>query len=589
MPRIQVLADHIANQIAAGEVIERPAAAVKELIENSLDAEAKTIAVIFKDGGKSYLCVEDDGYGMSPEDARLCIERHATSKLLEAKDLQTINTFGFRGEALPSIASISRFTLQTKRREDTQGHELLVNAGHIEHERACGRPQGTRIEIAHLFHTVPARRKFLKTDATEAAHIIHLCRLYAVANPGITFSLHEGTRPVFKSPRCANLKDRIREIWGSILTSKLITLQTVEKEGIRIHGLIGKPGESRSSHQEVMTLINGRPVDSIILKHALRDAYHTHLPKGRAPIAFLFIEMDPAQVDVNVHPAKREVRFRQEGKVYAAVLEAIQAQLKRTLEASISAHTPHHKPLPVPHIIPSMGLKHAPALPNTLLENTFAPIEQPARKAAEPTHAFSQEKTASSLPRLDWKFLASSAGRYLLFQSAEGIILLDYRAAYQRVLYEKLLKSWQQASVSSQPLLFPESIELDPIATECLDEQIDTLNKTGLEIERFGKTLFRIHAIPTWLQLENLQSFIQDFINKAQEGLLRSKQGDLIHDTLAAIATRHAAVNAIPETENEASRLALELLSTSNPLASPSGHRTYFELSHSELQRKLGH
>ena len=588
MSRIQVLADHIANQIAAGEVIERPAAAVKELVENSLDAGATKIAITFKDGGKSYLCIEDDGYGMSPADARLCIERHATSKLADASDLQTIQTFGFRGEALPSIASISRFTLQTKRAEDTQGHELFVNAGHIEYERACGRPQGTRIEIANLFQSVPARRKFLKTEATEAAHIIQLCRLYAIANPSITFSLHEGKRLIFKSPRCANLKDRIREIWGHTLASKLIPLEATEQEGIKISGLIGGPGESRSSNQEVMTLINGRPIDSSILKHALRDAYHTHLPKGRSPIAFLFIEMDPARVDVNVHPAKREVRFREEGKVYAIVLEGVKNQLARTLEEATPAlpTLERKSTLSAPAIQPKNSSSNTAPLP---IEKTFSPITQKTHKAAEPAAKFHAEQAPAPSPSLHWKFLAPTSGRYLLFQSDSGLILLDYRAAHRRVLYDSLLKSWKESSAPSQPLLFPESIELDPISTESIDSQLDLLNKTGFEIERFGKMVFRIHAVPAWLQLENLQSFIQDFISKAQEGLLRSKQSDLIHETLAKIATQHAATTALPQTEHEASRLALELLATSNPLASPSGHRTYFELSQTEIQRKLGH
>ena len=589
MSRIQVLADHIANQIAAGEVIERPAAAVKELIENSLDAGATKIAVTFKDGGKSYLCVEDNGYGMSPEDARLCIERHATSKLIEANDLQTIQTFGFRGEALPSIASISRFTLQTKRAEDTQGHELLINAGQIEHERACGRPQGTRIEVSNLFHSIPARRKFLKTEATEAAHIIQLCRLYAIANPNVTVSLHEGKRIVFKSPRCTKLKDRIREIWGSTLASKLIPLEPIEQEGIKISGLIGKPGESRSSNQEIMTLINGRPIDSLILKHALRDAYHTHLPKGRSPVAFLFIEMDPARVDVNVHPAKREVRFREEGKIYSIVLDATQNQLARTLEQSTPTlpASRNQNTLPTPRITPTASTpKPAPHVP---LEKTFPSAQQTVHKVAEPTPTFEVEQTEPTGPSLNWKFLAPSAGRYLLFQSEAGLILLDYRAAHRRILYESLLKSWKQTSTPSQPLLFPESIELDPIATEHLDKQLDLLNSTGFEIERFGKAVFRIHAIPAWLPLENLQLFIQDFISKAQEGLLRTKQSDLIHETLAKMATQYASTTSLPQTEHEASRLAIELLATSNPLASPSGHRTYFELPHSEIQRKLGH
>ena len=332
MPRIRILPDRVANQIAAGEVVERPAAVVKELVENSLDAGATRIEVEFRHGGKSHIRVEDNGAGLAPDEALLALERHATSKIREAADLQAVRTFGFRGEALPSIASVSRFTLISRPADAAAGTEILVNGGKMAHQRACGCPAGTRIEVAHLFNAVPARRKFLKTDDTEAAHITRLVRLYAIAHPAVAFSLLEDGRLIFRSPACADLRERVAEIWGRRLAEELVEFPEAgdAAHGLRLSGLLGRPGLGRPTRDGLITLVNRRPVDSRTLSYALLEAYHTHVPKGRYPPAILFLEIDPAAVDVNVHPAKREVRFRDEGRVRQFVLGAILARLRHT-------------------------------------------------------------------------------------------------------------------------------------------------------------------------------------------------------------------------------------------------------------------
>ena len=271
--------------------------------------------------------IEDNGHGMGRDDALLALERHATSKLTEAADLDRLASYGFRGEALPSIASVSRFLMQTREAGSDTGTEVLVNGGKLVHVRECGRPVGTRMEVTHLFNSVPARRKFLKTDQTEAAHIVHCVRLYALACPGTAFTLIEDGRVVFRSPECATLEERIAEIFGRQTAEALVPL-AAEEPGMRLRGLIGKPGIGRSTRHEMIVFVNARPVDSRTLNYALIESYHESLPKGRYPLAFVFFECDPAAVDVNVHPAKREVRFRSEPQVRSFVIRSVLQRLR---------------------------------------------------------------------------------------------------------------------------------------------------------------------------------------------------------------------------------------------------------------------
>jgi DNA mismatch repair protein MutL len=334
MSSIRILPDRVANQIAAGEVIERPVAVVKELVENSIDAGATRIEVEFRSGGKSYIRIEDNGKGMSPDEALLSLERHATSKIREAADLNEVSSFGFRGEALPSIASVSRFTLRTRAEGWEHGTEIKINGGKLIEKKDCGMPVGTVIEVAQLFNSVPARRKFLKTDPTESAHITYNTRLFAVAHPQVAFRVLDSGRTIFQSPACEDLRDRIAEIWGRSLADDLISVDVSDpKTGYRLTGLTAKPGVGRSTRRELVTLVNRRPVDSRTLGYAVLDAYHGRIQKGRYPPAFLFLEIEPQEVDVNVHPAKREVRFRNDGAIRRFVLGAITDTLRVAAEA----------------------------------------------------------------------------------------------------------------------------------------------------------------------------------------------------------------------------------------------------------------
>ncbi|HRE06543.1 MAG TPA: DNA mismatch repair endonuclease MutL, partial [Opitutaceae bacterium] len=280
MAHVRILSDRVANQIAAGEVIERPAAVIKELVENALDAGATKLEVEFRVGGRALMRVEDNGHGMARDDALLALERHATSKIVEADDLNRLASYGFRGEALPSIASVSRFTLQTRVATEEAGTEILVNGGQFVHVRECGRPVGTRIEVAQLFNSVPARRKFLKSDQTEAAHIVQCVRLYALARSDVAFTLIEDGRTIFRSPECTRLEERVEEIFGRQVAEGLLPIEAAEA-GARLHGLIGRPGVGRATRHEMITFVNQRPVDSRTLNYALIESYQDSLPKGR--------------------------------------------------------------------------------------------------------------------------------------------------------------------------------------------------------------------------------------------------------------------------------------------------------------------
>src|SRR5712691_9666422 len=328
MSRIRLLPDTVASQVAAGEVVERPASVVKELVENSIDAGARKIDILIRRGGISLVRVIDDGCGMDRDDALLSLERHATSKIRNAKDLAAIATLGFRGEALPSIASVSRFRLTTREPDAVAGTEIVVNGGKIDLVRDGGEAPGTQFEVRSLFYNLPARRKFLRSENTESRNIEHQLHLQAIGHWQIAFTLVRDDRIVFQLPVAANLRDRIRDLYGSDLLERLLQVKLSDGSKIEIFGLIGQAGLSRQTRAQQLAFVNGRAVESPVVSAALREGYHTALMKGQFPVTFLFLNLDPAFVDVNVHPTKREVRFRDPRGVHEAVVASIRQALE---------------------------------------------------------------------------------------------------------------------------------------------------------------------------------------------------------------------------------------------------------------------
>ena len=620
MAKVRLLSDRVANQIAAGEVIERPAAVVKELVENALDAGATRIEVEFRHGGRSLMRIEDNGHGMSRDDALLALERHATSKIAEADDLNRLASFGFRGEALPSIASVSRFELQTREASADVGTEILVNGGKFVHVRDCGRPVGTRIEVTHLFNSVPARRKFLKTDATEAAHIIQGVRLYALAFPQVAFSLIEDGRVIFKSPQCSTLAERVTEIFGRQVGDGLVALEVMES-GMKISGLIGRPGQGRSTRHEMVVFINQRPVDSRTLNYALIESYHESLPKGRYPAAFVFFEIDPAAVDVNVHPSKREVRFRSETQVRGFVIRAVLARLRElgaqtgvafslapvtTVMPGAETKLPDAAPTPrgAASIAPgamspayrNFGVAAAttftPAASGTPAGTArgpdLRPVHAPAFHADVPPRPDAPPvvATAASGAR-HWRYLGLAHGSYALFETAAGLVLLDRRAAHERIWFERLQAQFAAGDTPVQRLLFAVPVELDPIATALLLDRLEFFNRHGFEIAEFGRGFFRIESVPAWMEPADAEAFIRDLLGALRDGRMQEKNVDLARDELARLAVARAIRLPDAAGESEMHTVIAQLFACQSPLTSPSGRPTHIELGHGELARRF--
>jgi len=579
MSIIRILDPTVANQIAAGEVVERPAAVVKELLENALDAGATRVVVDFSRGGKAVTVVEDNGKGMTPEEALLSLERHATSKIRLAADLDRITTFGFRGEALPSIASVARFTLQTRPASAPSGTELLINGGRVVHQREHGMAPGTRIEVTNLFHPVPARLKFLKSDETEAAHIIRLVRLYAVSHPQVGFLLREDGREIFRSPGNVPLLDRVREIWGRQVADEVSLMPVFERDGMRLSGLLGKPGVSRGTRQDLVTVVNGRPVDSRTMAFALTESYHTLIPKGRYPLAFAFLEIDPAWVDVNVHPAKREVRFRDEARVRGFLIQSVLSVLLARVDDGLPTTTiPAITPTLVPSFVaPTATSGTAPLAVPSPTSTYVPPVSAPLASAP----------ASSSSLRLSWRLLARLREERAVFETPTGLAILDIGAAHQRVLYEDILRQFSERKPVSQPLLVPLTIELEPLPAAVLKERMGLLQNAGFDFEEYGRNFWRVGALPVWLDPADALGFLRDLLAE-----MARREGDfgrpaLAYDALARMAVNKARRKGDALADGELLELVQALFRTAQPGTDPKGRRTFVEWTDADLGRRF--
>ncbi|MBU61310.1 MAG: DNA mismatch repair protein MutL [Opitutae bacterium] len=605
MPTIRILPDRVANQIAAGEVVERPAAVVKELVENSIDAGATQIEVEYRNGGKAYIRVEDNGKGMNPDEALLCLERHATSKIREADDLLLVTSFGFRGEALPSIASVSRFTLRTRSKGEEAGREIFLNGGKMIHNKDCGMPEGTRIEVAQLFNSVPARRKFLKTDATESAHICHLARLYALAHPEISFTLLEAGRTIFRSPTCSDLKDRVHEIFGRGLAEDMEPVEG-EGDGYRLDGLLAKPGKGRSTRKEMLFFVNRRPVESKTLAYSLIEAYHSYVPKGRYPPVALFLEIDPGAVDVNVHPAKRELRFREEGKVRGYVIRTVLDRLRELSgDVRIQGISPVDNSDEKEFVLPRLDTSALPVprFNESGADSTDASItmgevsstgESPVTDAGPlPEEKSEVEEVLKRVgfrddPGVAWRFLGRVQGDLVLFSTDAGVIALHCRAAYERVRLEQVEDALALGnSVESQTLLIPEPIEVDGVEAGILESALPELSNQGFAIEEFGRNFYRVEACPSWIEPGESISFLRDFLDLARRAG-GSDAGSIAQEEIARLAVVRGRAAGDDFADGEVIRLAEQLLRCRNPLTCPQGRPTYFEHPWREWKKRFG-
>ena len=640
MSRVALLSEVVASQVAAGEVVERPASVVKELVENSLDAKATAVEVVIQRGGIALVRVVDDGHGMDRDDALLCLERHATSKLRTGADLAAIATLGFRGEALPSIASVSRFRLATREPGALTGTEILVNGGRVEKVRDCGDAPGTSIEVRSLFFNLPARRKFLRSEGTEAAHVENQLQLLALAHPTVRFVYVRDGRTVFQLPSARRLIDRIRDLAGEDAVAELVPIEPLPRPpgsgGPKISGFVGRAGVSRSTRGGQRIFINGRAVENGVVYQALREGYHTALMKGRYPVAYLFIDMDPAAVDVNVHPAKREVRFREPG----AMREALVAAVRRTLEAGRADWTRsfHQPPLPAaapsPAPAPEPAAPAAPgpalvadrqetaagfpplpavrtgtALPDDLFAAPTRPAFQTAERArrAEPAGLAAVSGSGSRLPAADlapaepprqveraeaktgpFKILGVLNRLYILMENAGGLVLVDQHAAHERILFEELRRRLEANEVLSQKLLLPETLQLGPRDADWLRQNLGPLQRMGIGLEDFGAGSFKLDSVPPFLHVAEPLPLVREIIDALQTAVASTSRLRLGEDMIAKTVCRHAVKANDRLRERELVKLLEDLMACELPYCCPHGRPTMIELSFGELERKFG-
>jgi DNA mismatch repair protein MutL len=590
MSRIRLLPEILASQVAAGEVVERPASVVKELVENSIDAGARKIEVNIQRGGISLVRVVDDGCGMDRDDALLSLERHATSKIRTSADLAAIATLGFRGEALPSIASVSRFRLTTREPEAIAGTEIIVAGGRIDTVRDGGEAPGTQVEVRSIFYNLPARRKFLRSENTESRNVEHQLHLQAIGHPEIAFAFVRDDRIAFQLPAAANLLERIRDLHGSDLVERLLRVQEPPAGKIRIRGLIGQAGVSRQSRTQQLVFVNGRAIESPVLTAALREGYHTALMKGQFPVTFLFLDLDPAAVDVNVHPAKREVRFRDPAGVREAVVETIRETLEsgrrdwqQQFQKPITSDEQIRPPMatqPVsqpPHVEPALSY----VVPNPEGFRSEGPLKpreawppETATKTAHPSHQF---QIIGILNKL-----------YVLMENQDGLVLVDQHAAHERILFEELRRRMEEQGVPSQRLLLAQTFELAPRDAEWVERNTATLQKMGIGIEPFGHNAFKIDSLPTFLDVSDPVSFMRKVIDGLKSASNGSSPLRLGEDMIAKTVCRHAVKANDPLGYREVEKLISDLLECDLPYCCPHGRPTMIQISLAELEKRFG-
>jgi len=613
MGRIRLLSETLASQVAAGEVVERPASVVKELVENSLDAGARNIDVVIRRGGISLVRVIDNGCGMDRDDALLSLERHATSKLRSAADLQAVATLGFRGEALPSIASVSRFRLTTREADAMAGTEILVNGGKIDVVRDGGEAPGTQVEVRSLFYNLPARRKFLRSENTESRNIEHQIHLQAIGHSEIGFSLMRDDRILFRLPSAATLGDRIRDLYGAELLQRLVEVNGAAFAEIGITGFIGQAGLSRQTRSQQLVFVNGRAIESSLITGAVREGYHTALMKGQYPVTFLFLELAPGSVDVNVHPAKREVRFRDPNGVREAVTRCIQQTLEQAradwqekfrapvkptpdaavfariapdlkLRSEVAASETAHRELPHLGVVPDVPgrtrvhgseiVERSPGLP----ERRFDPPD------GAPVSHHQQAKPAQQ----QFEIIGVLNKLYVLMENANGLVLVDQHAAHERVLFEELRRRMEQQGVPTQKLLLPQTFDVPPRDADWIDHNLSVLQRMGIGIESFGPNTFKIDSLPSFLDVSDPAQFLREVIDDLKSAGNSASAMRLGEEMIATSVCRHAVKANDPLRYPEVDKLIRDLLACDLPYCCPHGRPTMIQISLAELEKKFG-
>ena len=595
MTKIKILSDIVANKIAAGEVIERPASVIKELVENAIDAGADSITVEVENGGRRSIRVSDNGVGMSPDDALLSIERHATSKIENVSDIENIITLGFRGEALPSIVSVSKTTIDTKTKDDNFGTRLVIGGGILRNVTEVGRDEGTDVEVKNLFFNLPARRKFLKSENTELKHIKRILYDYAVATPGISLTLYSDGKETFSFKRCTDRKEMLSQILGDTISQNIVPVR-LSIDDIEIEGFLGKPETASTSFNQFI-VVNGRPVKSKSIMKAVMNGYGPALTKGLYPAFVLYFEVDPKRIDVNIHPTKREIRIHRE----FAVLQALRDNIARVFQTMSAAPEVGDPPK---SFIGYKGSGTPVTIYNPPDEKWFRDITR-AGKISRGS-AFQTSQTGFVFPADTDRStpgeqpISTGAGEalfegpnflqlndmYIVATVKEGAIIIDQHVAHERILYEEILENLRGKPASAQQLLFPLTLDFSAADFDVLTPMITHLNKIGFGIREFGERSVMIDAIPSGMARFEDGNILYEFIEEIRKyGKITSGYIDKL---AASLACRAAIKAGKPLNQSEMQYLIDRLFATNSPFTCPHGRPTVVKLTLEELDRRFG-
>lgn len=612
MPKIQILPENIANKIAAGEVVQRPESVVKELLENSVDAGSSTIELIVKRAGKILIQVCDDGAGMSEDDALLCIQKHATSKIKEVEDLESISTLGFRGEALSAISAVSQLEIKTETYSDEIGTFIRVEENGSVIKEKGSFPKGTSISVKNLFFNIPARRNFLKSDATELKHIIDTFNKIALSNPQVNFKLYNDD-DLISNYKAGDLENRIKEVFADNMIDALIPVEE-KTDYISLFGYIGKPALLKKSKGEQYLFLNNRYVQSKQINHAVFSAYENILEKGDYPFFVLFLQLDPQHVDVNVHPSKLEVRFDDEKDIYQFVLAVIRKSLgEYDLVPSMAFYgeAEEKEKIRFNPFIPSekkdfsdrpahggdknisfarstfssSGLEHLFGGISNEIDDSKENVSHPFEEAS--TEIFHKSAPLKAKEDEDVTFIVQLHNKYILSQIKSGLMIIDQHVAHERILYEKALKRLEANLPFSQQLLFPKTLQLDPGTFQIVKEISPYLTKLGFEIKFFSKHAIVIEGVPEDIthgyEEKTLLDIIDEYLSNQREKKLE------VYDNLAKSYSCHTAIKAGDKLSEKEMRLLIDqLFATSMPYVCPHGRPIVVKLSLDEFDRRFG-
>ena len=606
MDIINILPDSVANQIAAGEVVDRPASAVKELLENAMDAGATSIQLIIKDAGRTLIQVIDNGCGMSDSDARLCFERHATSKIHRADDLFAIRTMGFRGEALASIAAIAQVELRTRQHDSELGTIISIEGSVVKEQSPCSCPVGTSISVKNLFFNIPARRNFLKKDSIELSHIEEMFRRIALANFNIAFSFHHNGRLLYDL-KASNFAQRISAIFGLNFNQRLYHIEE-NTEPVKIFGYVGKSEYARHTRGEQYIFVNGRYIKHLGLSAAIEKAYNELIPEHTYPAYFVLLDVNPSRLDVNIHPTKTEVRFIDESVIFAILRAATkkalgQFSLANELEFNPSTEI-DFSPLPKDHIpeapqvtfnptynpFHSVGTQTTTHSDNNKPHNTRLNFDKNSQSFGEtineddlsvvtlPTERVPVDKPSYST--------LSFMGRYIIATLKSGIVVIDQRRAHERILYERLLSRRLSGPVSPQQLLFPVNCRFNAADSELLNELLPELQNMGFQISPIGQNTFVVSATPSDISDSHLQQLLEQILSDYKNNMMQ-KAGDRDKSICLSMARQMSVSSEVELKPEEMQQLVADLFSCQAPDCSPSGKRTMIILNDQELSERF--